>query len=48
MNLGNLRNVVNGKGDLNQTKIGGIGKQDYVSWITSNKRINVLLYKLEY
>ena len=32
-------NVVNGKGDLNQAKIGGggIGKQDDVSWIPSNK-----------
>ena len=39
MNLGNLMNVVNGKGDLNQAKIGGggIGKQDDVSWIPSNK-----------
>ena len=46
MNLGNLMNVVNGKGGLKLR--GGIGKQDDVSGITSNKRINVLLYKLDY
>ena len=48
MNLGNLMNVVNGKGGLKLRGGRGIGKQDDVSGITSNKRIYVLLYKLDY